>query len=72
VPVDKIVWMIGEYRTRHMGWNVKHFHEYLRRQYGFGWATPGPSGNCSQRAWSIVPEHVGRIVVSGRASHVWE
>jgi transposase len=37
VPVDKIVWMIGEYRTRHMGWNVKHFHEYLRRQYGFAW-----------------------------------
>ena len=20
-----------------MGWNVKHFHEYLRRQYGFEW-----------------------------------
>jgi transposase len=37
VPVDKIVWMIGEYRTRHAGWNVKHFHEYLRRQYGFEW-----------------------------------
>jgi len=37
VPVDKIIWMIGEYRTRHMGWNVKHFHEYLRRQYGFEW-----------------------------------
>jgi len=37
VPVDRIVWMIGEYRTRHMGWNVKHFHEYLRRQYGFEW-----------------------------------
>jgi Helix-turn-helix domain len=37
VPVDKIIWMIGEYRTRHAGWNVKHFHEYLRRQYGFEW-----------------------------------
>jgi transposase len=37
VPVDRIVWMIGEYRTRHAGWNVKHFHEYLRRQYGFEW-----------------------------------
>jgi transposase len=37
VPVDKIVWMLGEYRTRHAGWNVKHFHEYLRRQYGFEW-----------------------------------
>jgi hypothetical protein len=37
VPVDRIIWMIGEYRTRHMGWNVKHFHEYLRQQYGFEW-----------------------------------
>lgn len=37
VPVDRIIWMLGEYRTRHAGWNVKHFHEYLRRQYGFEW-----------------------------------
>jgi hypothetical protein len=37
VPIDEIIWMIGEYRTRHAGWNVKHFHEYLRRQYGFAW-----------------------------------
>jgi Helix-turn-helix domain len=37
VPVDRIIWMIGEYRTRHTGWNVKHFHEYLRKQYGFEW-----------------------------------
>ena len=37
VPVDRIIWMIGEYRTRHAGWNVKHFHEYLQRQYGFEW-----------------------------------
>jgi Helix-turn-helix domain len=37
VPIDRIIWMIGEYRTRHAGWNVRHFHEYLRRQYGFEW-----------------------------------
>ena len=37
VPIDKIVWMLGQYRTRHMGWNVKHFHEHLRRQHDFGW-----------------------------------
>jgi hypothetical protein len=37
VPVDRIIWMIHEYRTRHAGWNVRHFHEYLRRQYGFEW-----------------------------------
>jgi transposase len=37
VPVDRIIWLLGEYRTRHTGWNVKHFHEYLQRQYGFEW-----------------------------------
>ena len=29
--------MLGRYRTHHMGWNVKHFHEHLQRQHGFGW-----------------------------------
>jgi hypothetical protein len=37
VPVDKLVWMLGEYRTHHMGWSVKHFHEHIRQQPGFGW-----------------------------------
>jgi hypothetical protein len=37
VPLAKIVWMLGQYRTHHVGWNVKHFHEHLRRQHDFGW-----------------------------------
>jgi transposase len=37
VPVDKIAWMLGQYRTHHMGWNVKHFHERIRQQPGFRW-----------------------------------
>jgi hypothetical protein len=37
VPVDKIAWMLGQYRTHHMGWNVKHFHEHLRRRHDFRW-----------------------------------
>jgi len=37
VPVDKITWLLGQYRTRHMGWNVKHFHEHIQRQHGFAW-----------------------------------
>jgi len=37
VPIDKVAWMLGQYRTHHMGWNVKHFHEHLQRQHGFGW-----------------------------------
>jgi hypothetical protein len=35
--VDKLVWMLGEYRTHHLGWNVKHFHEPIRQQHGFRW-----------------------------------
>ena len=37
VPVDRIVWLLGQYRTHHMGWNVKHFHEHLRTQHSFRW-----------------------------------
>jgi transposase len=37
VPVDKVVWMLAEYRTHHLGWNVKHFHEHIREQHGFRW-----------------------------------
>ena len=37
VPIDKVAWMLGQYRTHHMGWNVKHFHEHLQRQLGFDW-----------------------------------
>jgi hypothetical protein len=37
VPIDKVAWMLAQYRTHHMGWNVKHFHEHLRRQHSFGW-----------------------------------
>jgi hypothetical protein len=35
VPVAKIAWMLGQYRTHHMGRNVKHFHEHLQRQRDF-------------------------------------
>jgi hypothetical protein len=29
--------MLAEYRTHHLGWNVKHFHEHLVKHHGFGW-----------------------------------
>lgn len=37
VPVDVVTWMLGEYRTHHRGWNVKHFHEHLVERHGFSW-----------------------------------
>ena len=30
VPVDRVEWVLKEYRTRHVGWTVKHFHDHLR------------------------------------------
>jgi len=37
VPADEIEWLLDQYRSRHMGWTVKHFHDYLRSQCGFKW-----------------------------------
>jgi transposase len=37
VPVDEVTWMLAEYRTRHPGWNVKHFHEHLQKHHAFRW-----------------------------------
>jgi len=30
VPVDRAEWVLEEYRIRHVGWTVKHFHDHLR------------------------------------------
>ena len=37
VPVDEVAWMLDQYRTHYLGWNVKHFHEQLEKRHGFGW-----------------------------------
>ena len=36
-PVDEIAWMVEQYRTRHVGWTVKHFHDHLKAHHGFSW-----------------------------------
>jgi transposase len=36
VPVDRIAWLLEQYRTNHMGWSVKHFHEHIQRHHDFG------------------------------------
>ena len=38
VPADRVAWVLDEYRTRHMGWTVKHFHDHLRERHGFAWS----------------------------------
>jgi len=38
IPIDKVNWMLSEYRTRYAGWTIKHFHEHLQRQHSFRWS----------------------------------
>lgn len=33
-PVDEVLALTERYRTRHSGWNVKHFHQWYRREGG--------------------------------------
>ena len=33
-PVDELLALIDQYRRRHLGWNVKHFHSWYRRDGG--------------------------------------
>ena len=37
VPVDRIDWMVEQYRTHYRGWTVKHFHDHLKREHDFTW-----------------------------------
>ena len=33
-PVDEVMALSEQYRSRHIGWNVKHFHSWYRREGG--------------------------------------
>lgn len=35
VPVDRVAWVLDQYRTSHVGWTVKHFHDHLVSRHGF-------------------------------------
>jgi hypothetical protein len=49
--VDRIEWMLEEYKTRYFDFNAKHFHERIKAEaefeYGYTWPRPG----CRRRAW---------------------
>jgi transposase len=34
VPLSEVKRILGLYRTRYRGWNVRHFHETVRREHG--------------------------------------
>jgi transposase len=56
VPVDKIAWMLSEYRTHYRGWNVKHFHERLQREHSFRWGY----------TWTKTQLHAAGLVERGK------
>ncbi len=33
-PVDEVMELIGQYKSRYMGWNVKHFYSWYKRDSG--------------------------------------
>jgi transposase len=33
-PVDEVMALVDRYRSRHQGWNVRHFHSWYKRQGG--------------------------------------
>ena len=68
VPADRIEWVLEQYRTRHTGWTVKHFHDHLCAHQASPGATPGPRPPCSAQAWC--PRHPGAAptVAGARAS----
>lgn len=33
-PVDEVMALLSRYKTRHRGWNVKHFHSFYKRDGG--------------------------------------
>jgi transposase len=52
VPIDKVNWMLSEYRTRYSGWTIKHFHEHLRKQHNVRWSY----------TWVKTQLHTARVV----------
>jgi hypothetical protein len=54
-PIDEVMEMREKYRDRHLGWNVRHFHEWYRRDGG-------------QRSYSGVKKHLQAVelVVKGQ------
>lgn len=35
IPVDRIEWVVEQYRTRYLDFSAKHFHEALQGEFGF-------------------------------------
>ena len=61
VPVDRAEEVERLYRERYQGFTVKHFHEHLVKDHGFGWGYTWRSCIFSGRAWWRRRRARGRI-----------
>jgi transposase len=83
VPVDRIEWVIEQYRTRYFDFTVKHFHEELEKQgfaYGYTWTksvlqarglvsrAPKRSAHRKKRARKPLP---GMMLFQDGSTHTW-
>ena len=39
VPTGQRQWMLDEYRSHHMGWTAKHFHDHLVKHHNYNWGS---------------------------------
>ena len=82
-PVDRIEWVLEQYRTRSFDFTVKHFHEELEKQgfeYGYTWTksvlqsrglvrrAPKRSAHRKKRARKPLP---GMMLFQDGSTHAW-
>ena len=68
VPADRVEWVLEQYRTRHTGWTVKHFHDHLRARHGFALSYTWTKSVLQGAGWCRGRRGAGRIAGGGRAS----
>ena len=82
-PLDRIEWVLEQYRTRYFDFTIKHFHEELEKQgfeYGYSWTktvlqsrglvrpAPKRSAHRKKRARKPLP---GMMLFQDGSTHAW-
>jgi len=67
VPLDRIEWVLEQFRTRYFDLTVKHFHEQLVAEHGFALGYTWTKRVLQTRAWCGGRASARRIARSGRA-----
>ena len=67
VAVDRIEWVLEQYRTRYFDFTVKHFHERLRAEHRFALGYSWTKRILQAAGWSGGRRSARRTAKSGRA-----